>query len=56
MKEEKTNCWLFHKWEKWVETGRGPLIDYGQRNIGAYSRQERTCERCGLKQIKDFDV
>lgn len=42
--------WL-HRWSLWKPT-MGRLLDPPQREIGIYLEQTRTCEKCGLAELR----
>lgn len=47
-------CWLFHRWTKWTDTiGEVARYRFGQpEKVREQVVQTRTCERCGLRQIR----
>lgn len=42
-------CWLMHSWGKWKATAQANLR-LGEKIVGAYHIQERTCGDCGFTQ------
>lgn len=41
-----------HKWEKWKETDRGPVLREDGKVVAQYMQQERKCEICALLEAR----
>ena len=54
--EEKTSCFLFHKWGKWDEGIKGDILDHENNILGHYIRQTRACIICNKKQLRVSEV
>ena len=47
-------CWFFHKWSKWADQTFEVTVNYMKKS--EILVQARTCERCGLQQVKKIGV
>lgn len=47
---------IFHKWDKWKEIEKGDIsLEMKSIVIGKYIIQERECDICGKKQLKEVE-
>lgn len=49
----------FHKWFKWVDIASGITmrkIDGVDREVGKWVQQERVCQECGNKQLREIST
>ena len=43
-----------HKWSKWEDIQEGDVLSRTTRNvIGRYIMQQKVCQKCGKKQLRD---
>lgn len=48
---------IFHKWSKWEDVETGDVLlthaDGNRKKIGKWLIQNRTCEKCGKKELRE---
>lgn len=44
---------FFHRWTRWTITNAGPLLTNDDEKVGYFIVQTRTCQVCGLVQIRE---
>lgn len=52
------SCFFGHEWSQWKQTEKGALTRGGaeKKEIGNYLVQERSCNKCGFKQLNHQKV